>query len=164
MIIGYLNLTPMSDFGSPGPPPSGIQYPGAMPCGTKMPVKRVGNAAALAAGVCAGIIESRNGKAKVTPAPRKNARRGMCFFVINILLPLSPNLTLAPPYGCGNPTLTRCPLLSSLRGARHKLLIHLELLALHHSQHQGRKLVVILLGVVHDGANLGHIEILGPAA
>ena len=43
-----------------------------------MPVKRVlGFAAAvLASGVCAGIIESSNGNANVTPAPRRNARRG----------------------------------------------------------------------------------------
>src|SRR5712692_10316507 len=54
----------------PVPSLSGIQYPGAMPWGTKMPVKRVfGTAAVLLNGVCAGIIESSNGNASVTPAP-----------------------------------------------------------------------------------------------
>src|SRR5579862_7172045 len=41
---------------------SGIQYPGAMPCGQKMPMNRVlGEAAVLLSGVCAGIIESSSG-------------------------------------------------------------------------------------------------------
>src|SRR5580658_8715981 len=66
---------------------SGTQYPGAMPWGTKMPVKRVfGTAAVLARGVCAGTMESRNGNASVIPAPRKNARLWMCFLVMNISL------------------------------------------------------------------------------
>src|SRR5579863_8756650 len=85
---GYSNcLLPGADFGSPGPPISGTQYPGAIPCGTKMPVNRVlGFAAVLARGVCAGIIESSSGSANVIPAPRRNARLGMCFLVINIVI------------------------------------------------------------------------------
>ena len=51
----------------------------------KMPVKRgLGMAPLFARGVCAGIIESSSGSARVMPAPRRNARRGMCFFVRNI--------------------------------------------------------------------------------
>src|SRR5579864_2477601 len=90
-IIGYLKfLLPGSDFGSPGPPASGIHQPGAAPCGTKIPVKRVfGLAAVLRNRVCAGIMESSSGKAKATPAPRKTVRRDMCFLVMNISLLLS---------------------------------------------------------------------------
>ena len=50
----------------------------------EIPVKRVfGVAAVLPSGVCAGIIESSNGRASVTPAPRMNVRRDMCFLVMN---------------------------------------------------------------------------------
>ena len=42
-----------------------------------MPVKRVlGFAAVLLIGVCAGIIESSNGNASVTPAPRRKRPPG----------------------------------------------------------------------------------------
>src|SRR5260370_36548510 len=87
--MGYLKfLLPASAFGSPGPPASGTHHPGAAPCGTKMPVKRVlGVAAVLVKGVCAGTIESNSGSASATPAPWSTVRREMCFLVINILLP-----------------------------------------------------------------------------
>ena len=52
-----------------------------------MPTKRLaGLAAVLLSGVCAGTIESSSGKANVTPAPRRNVRRGTCFLVMNIYL------------------------------------------------------------------------------
>src|SRR5882672_9062146 len=55
MIIG--NSKPVPSF-------SGTQYPGAIPWGTKMPVKRVfGLAPVLTRGVCAGTIESSKGNA-----------------------------------------------------------------------------------------------------
>ena len=44
-----------------------------------------GNAAVLRNGVCAGTIESKRGRAEVTPIPRRTERRERCFFVINIL-------------------------------------------------------------------------------
>src|ERR1700693_3251565 len=86
-IIGYLKfLLPGSAFGSPGPPASGTHHPGAAPCGTKMPAKRVfGFAAVLIRGVCAGTIESSSGSANATPAPRRTVRRDTCFLVTNIL-------------------------------------------------------------------------------
>src|SRR5580704_19520146 len=88
-IIGYLkSFAPTSRFGSPGPPASGTHQPGAAPCGTKMPVKRVlGFAAVLLIRVCAGIMESSSGSASATPAPRRRVRRDMCFFVIYMLPP-----------------------------------------------------------------------------
>src|SRR5690349_449053 len=50
-----------------------------------MPQKRLfGLAAVLLNGVCAGTIASNSGSATVTPTPRRNVRRGMCFFVMNI--------------------------------------------------------------------------------
>ena len=46
-----------------------------------------GAAAVRRSGVSAGTIDSSSGKASVTPAPRRNVRRGMCFFVMNIARP-----------------------------------------------------------------------------
>ena len=51
-----------------------------------MPQKRLfGSAAVLTSGVPAGIIESSSGSASVTPMPRRNVRRGRCFFVMNMI-------------------------------------------------------------------------------
>src|SRR5438552_3570083 len=75
-------------IGNSKPVPSlfGTQYPGAIPCGTKMPTNRdFGLAAVLLNGVCAGTIESSIGNASVTPTPRRNALLGMCFLVMNIV-------------------------------------------------------------------------------
>ena len=57
-----------------------------------MPTKRRTGAAAVSrVGVSAGTIDSSSGSASVTPAPRRNVRRGMCFLAMNIgsLLALS---------------------------------------------------------------------------
>src|SRR5438128_2291793 len=54
-----------------------------------MPTKRrtePGFAAVWRKGVCAGSIDSRSGKPNVTPQPRRNVRRGICFLVMNIYL------------------------------------------------------------------------------
>src|SRR5262245_44192641 len=48
------------------------------------PSRVLGMAAVFFRGVCAGTIDSRNGNATVTPAPRKNVRRERCFLVMNI--------------------------------------------------------------------------------
>src|SRR5215831_5746282 len=57
-----------------------------MPCGTKIPVNRVlGLAADFRNGVCAGIIESSNGRASATLAPRKNVLRGIYFLLRNVM-------------------------------------------------------------------------------
>src|SRR3954454_12507837 len=42
-------------------------------------------AAVLFSGVCAPTIESRNGSASETPAPRRNVRRDKCFFVMKFI-------------------------------------------------------------------------------
>src|SRR5215469_10911777 len=85
---------------------SGIQYPGAMPCGTKIPVKRVfAPAAVFAKGVCAGTMESNNGNASATPAPLRTVRREMCFLVISIAYPFQfpfMILFLPLPHGRGS--------------------------------------------------------------
>src|SRR5262252_8596363 len=50
-----------------------------------MPTKRFTGAAAVSrSGVNAGTIDSSSGSASVTPAPRRNVRRGMCFLAMNI--------------------------------------------------------------------------------
>src|SRR5437867_4611627 len=54
-----------------------------------MPTKRrtePGFAAVWRRGVWAGSIDSRSGKPNVTPQPRRNVRRAICFLVINIYL------------------------------------------------------------------------------
>src|SRR5262245_28382408 len=65
----------------------GTQYPGAIPCGKKIPAKRVfGFEAVALSGVCAGSMASRKGNDNVTPAPRRNVRRERCFLEINIFI------------------------------------------------------------------------------
>ena len=60
-----------------------------------MPQKRLfGSAAVLTSGVPAGIIESSSGSASVTPMPRRNVRRGRCFFVMKDMI--------RSPYRCSN--------------------------------------------------------------
>src|SRR5262245_5673170 len=76
--------------GSSSRTPSFIaQCPGSQPCGLKMPTN-LGifvAAWALAEGTKAGNIESSNGSANVTPAPRRKVRRERCFFAMNISTP-----------------------------------------------------------------------------
>jgi hypothetical protein len=67
-----------------------------------------GTAPATLNGVCAGSIDSRNGSATVTPAPRNNVRRERCFFVMKFM-------TTSPIGG---------------------LLPHLEWFALDHAKHK----------------------------
>src|ERR1700720_3189842 len=103
-----------------------------MPCGTKIPVKRVFAAAAvLLNGVCAGTIESSNGSASATPAPRRTARRDMCFLVMNIgFRSLSSIYYYHPSFRSPG-----CALLRLRVGAELHLLIHLKGLALDDTQH-----------------------------
>ena len=87
-LLGYL-LLPISALPPVDFPTIQVtaQYPGAAPWGCQMPTKRFvapGAAAVWRRGVCAGSIDSRNGKAKVVPTPRRNVRRGICFLVMNI--------------------------------------------------------------------------------
>ncbi len=54
-----------------------------------MPTKRFTGAAAVSrSGVSAGTIDSSSGSARVTPAPRRNVRRGRCFFEMNMIASL----------------------------------------------------------------------------
>src|SRR5579872_1933434 len=100
-----------------------------------MPEKRVfGTAAVFASRVCAGTMESNNGNAKATPAPRNIVRRDMCFFVMNIVSPYRFNFG-TPGYSAD--TLARGALLRLWRIRTDlNFLIHLERVALHDSQDQ----------------------------
>src|SRR6185436_4272709 len=102
-----------------------------MPCGKKIPTKRVGGLAAVwASSVRAGIIASNSGSAKVTPAPRRNVRRGMCFFV-RYMMAVSFFLTSGPLLAVG------------------LLDIHLERGAPHNAEHQRGKPVLAAGRVPH---------------
>src|SRR5262245_38032657 len=48
-------------------------------------IRLFGFAAVRLKGVCAGTIDSKKGKAMVTPAPRRNVRRLRCFLVTNVM-------------------------------------------------------------------------------
>src|SRR5713226_10636733 len=102
-----------------------------------MPTKRgaLGVAAALAKGARAGIIDSRNGKASVTPAPRKTARREMCFCVMNIFYA---------------PSILKILLRASNVHGRLRLPVHLEGVALDDAHHQRRKVIIAAAGVAHN--------------
>src|SRR5687767_7224924 len=102
-----------------------------------MPTNRFTGAAAVSRdGVNAGSIESSSGNASVTPAPRRNVRRGMCFLATNIVV--------------------------SLLGTHsriHALHPHLELRALHDSQYDSRESVVVLRHVVRNCPDCRHVRI-----
>src|SRR6185436_6747763 len=112
-----------------------------------MPTNRfTGDAALSRSGVSAGTIASRKGRASATPAPRRNVRRGMCSFLINIERPF-----VASAFRRTSSVLDR-------------LCAHLKLRALHYTQKYRRKAVVVFRSVAHDGAQLGHVLVLDAAA
>src|SRR5262245_13538521 len=128
---------------------SGLQYPGAAPCGCQIPTKRRAGAAAVnRSGVNAGTIDSSSGNASVTPAPRKNVRRGMCFFVTTI--------------SAASTLVTR--LLVDAYRAFVAFYSHLELSALDDSQHNARKVVVLLGDLFHDGPDSWHVVVFDSPA
>ena len=88
--------------------------------------RRTGAAAVSRVGVSAGTIDSSSGSASVTPAPRRNVRRGMCFLAMNIESPSrSPKC--------------RSAIVPPLDRRFHP---HLELRAAHHAEHDRREPVV----------------------
>src|SRR5579864_1085452 len=131
-----------------------------MPCGTKIPVKRVFAAAAvLLKGVCAGTIESSRGSASATPAPRRTVRRDMYFLVMNIGFRSFSFDIYHPSFRSARGTLLGLRVCAELH-----LLVHLEGLALDDAHHQRRETVVVLFGFVHNGPDQGHVVVFGAAA
>src|SRR4029079_3016681 len=131
---------------------SGLQYPGAAPCGCQMPTNRFTGAAAVSRdGVNAGSIESSNGSASVTPAPRRNVRRGMCFLATNIVV--STHSRRVHRTGPGLQLSVRVYNVLALDP-------HLELRALHYCQHDGRESVVVLGHVARNRPNRRHVGVL----
>src|SRR3954469_3830208 len=91
----------MKGYLKPGFVLSGTQYPGAAPCGTNAPTKRVGSTFASAAvAPRAGSIDSRNGSAIVAPMPRRNVRRGSFRFVRKYIASLSPSRRVVSRRSC----------------------------------------------------------------
>src|SRR4029453_4701254 len=111
------------------------------------PARNEGAAAVCASAVLAGIMASSKGSAIVAPRPRRNVRRGRCFFVMNMTV-----LSL----------LSRCHPLFSLGKLRDAL--HLEIWTLHNTKHDRRKLVIVFHCIANDLTNGRHIEILDTAA
>src|SRR5580765_2514451 len=108
-----------------------------------MPTNRFTGAAAVSRrGVSAGTIDSRSGSARVTPAPLRNVRRGMCFLVRNMIA--SPDSVRLKPDA------------TSVNALR-RLHSHLKLRALHDAEHDCRKPVVLPRGVPDDRPELRHI-------
>src|SRR5437773_5778793 len=134
-----------------------------------MPTKRrtaPGFAAVWRKGVCAGSIDSRSGKPNVTPQPRRNVRRGICFLVMNIYLAsgiLSHKEAHNSQKFCDSraflwllPFLVRSILFDS-----HP---HLEWSTLDDTQNDRRKPVVIFRRIPDDRADHRHIVILDAPA
>src|SRR5690242_20045528 len=115
-----------------------------------MQARRVlGAAAVLATGVCAGTMESSNGRAKDTPIPRRTVRRERCFLVMNIALGLLIQVA-------GNSIGRRTHIL--FRSS------HFERRTFHDSENERGKSVVVLGRFALDGANERHVVIVDHAA
>src|SRR6188472_1155695 len=139
-----------------------------------MPTKRrTGAAAVIRVGVSAGSIDSSNGSASVTPAPRRNVRRARCFFETNIACllhvhsqrPTSNSQMATKPawkLGIGNWEVT------SYRRTNRNWFValhsHLKLRAPHDPEHNRRQPVVILLDVMRNRSDSRHVGELEPAA
>src|SRR5207247_7608827 len=122
-----------SSESSPG---SIAQCAGSQPCGLKIPTNRgvFPVASAFADGTKAGNIDSSSGSAMVAPAPCKNVRRGICFFVMNMSLLLK------------------------------RLPVHLKRSALRDFQNNRREAVIVLRCLAHYGSYHRHVVVLYSAA
>src|SRR5262245_14339875 len=89
----------------------------------------LGTAPASLDGVCAGSIDSNSGKASVTPVPRKNVRRERCFLLMKFISSSS---------------------LSILRS-------HLKRLALHNTENERRKTIIVACRLPNDVSDGGHV-------
>src|SRR6266540_5448237 len=124
-----------------------------MPCGTKQPTNRgFGFAAVCASAVAAGTIDSSSGSASAAPAPRSTARRGMCFFVINISAP------------DGEAQGLRVTELMRRAGADGCLHVHLKRLAPDDRRDDGRESIRCARGVTDDRSHERHVLIVDTPA
>ena len=160
-----LSLTFLSDSRMYGisvraPSAFGTQWPGPMPCGKKIPTKRLlaGTAAVCASSVRAGTIASSNGSANAAPAPLRMVRRGMCRFVINISVLLVSRCllillqsALVPRQPASAPGFRR-PSCSS--GTRHSS----------RPPVRARRTGCSTAGLTGDGAHQRHVLVFHPAA
>src|SRR5882672_6190108 len=137
-------------------PSGGVQISGRTPFGTYTAPKRsCGGGAARAA----GTIASSNGSPTVKPtAPRKTARREMCFFVTNIVvLPntLGTQLGTCCLFGIASARRTdhaeKGNMSLSIRGHRLRWLAgHTERHALHDAEHERAEAIVVLGGAARE--------------
>src|SRR4029453_3130111 len=119
-----------------------------MPWGMNVATNRgFGVAAVCARSVAAGTIASSSGKARVTPAPRRKVRRGMCFFAMN-MFPLGTTYYFLRP----NSNSQRSLFLRALD-------VVLKRRAPHDAQHERGKPVVARSRVAHDRSHQRHVLI-----
>src|SRR5579862_9039686 len=113
----------------------------------------VGFAAVCAKAVRAGIMASSSGSARAVPTPRRTVRRVKCFLVMNIWMLLF----------CFASLLLRGHLRGGrwLNGFYHT---RLERRRGNNSHHNRRELVIVVLSVLHNLPDAGHVEILDPSA
>src|SRR6266446_4252997 len=115
------------------------------------PQRAIGLAAVFASGVWAGTMDSRNGNATATPAPRRKVRRDKCFFVMNIG---AASLIIV----------SSCYLISFLFRVFRLFHLHLERSAFDDSENERRKLIVSAGGISKDRADNRHVVILDSTA
>src|SRR5262245_24346654 len=117
-------------------------------------------AAVFRMGVCAATMESSSGSAIVAPTPRRNVRRGRCFFVMNAIV---SSLGSTPNFQCPTPN-TPGPVWELGVGVwtvvlRRQFHLHLKRIALHDPDHERREVIPVLRGIARDLAHDRHVVI-----
>src|SRR5215510_14482947 len=98
-----------------------------------MQVRRLfGVAAVLLRGVCAGTMDSRKGRAIVTPAPLRKVRLERCFLEMTVMT------------------------VSSGRLFHH----HLERCALNNAENDRRKMIIVASRLINNGSDRGHVIVM----
>src|SRR5919109_790366 len=106
-------------------------------------MRTFGAAAVCASAVAAGTIASSSGSATDAPTPRSTVRRSRCFLVMNMEVILS--------------LLTRDGRLQRRRLLLERNLLHAERRAVHDRRQHRAEAVILCRGLLHDGADGGHV-------
>src|ERR1700742_2639990 len=98
-------------------------------------------------------MESKNGKARATPAPRRKLRRAMCFLVMYIICSdYLLYMNLISSHSGSIPGTVYCFTLFGSAGFGLRLFhVHLERLTAHYAEYERRKPVVIARRLANNG-------------